>query len=102
MDPSHANWLHDGGVGKWEDSAPLNMRLVDNAIDANKVSKSAFIMQCHAPQPVVIGVIPSAMPLCLAYGHAVPHSNQIYMTYETQAGRRTDKLGYWPSFPGCG
>ncbi len=37
MDPSHANWLHDGDVGKWEDSSPLNMRLVDNAIDANKV-----------------------------------------------------------------
>ena len=39
MDPSHANWLHDGDVGKWEDSAPVNMRLVDNAIDANQVSK---------------------------------------------------------------
>ena len=46
MDPSHANWLHDGDVGKWEDSAPLNMHLVDNAIDANKVSKRACIMQC--------------------------------------------------------
>ncbi len=37
MDPSHANWLHDGDVGKWEDSAPLSMRLVDNAVDVNQV-----------------------------------------------------------------
>ncbi len=43
MDPSHANWLHDGDVGKWEDSSPLNMRLVDNAIDANKVVPTLHI-----------------------------------------------------------
>ncbi len=43
MDPSHANWLHDGDVGKWEDSLPLNMRLVDNAIDANKVTTALHI-----------------------------------------------------------
>jgi len=44
MDPSHANWLHDGDVGKWEDSSPLNMRLVDNAIDAHKVVTALHIL----------------------------------------------------------
>ena len=44
MDPSHANWLHDGDVGKWEDSSPLNMRLVDNDIDANKVVTALHIL----------------------------------------------------------
>ncbi len=43
MDPSHANWLHDGDVGKWEDSSPLNMHLVDNAIDAKKVVMTLHI-----------------------------------------------------------
>lgn len=44
MDPSHANWLHDGDVGKWEDSSPLNMRLVDNAIDTNQVVMTLHIL----------------------------------------------------------
>ena len=44
MDPSHANWLHDGDVGKWEDSSPLNMRLLDNAIDANQVVMTLHIL----------------------------------------------------------
>ena len=37
MDPSHANWLHDGAVGKWEDAHPMRMRLVDSAINAHQV-----------------------------------------------------------------
>ena len=37
MDPSHANWLHDGAVGKWEDAHPMHMRLLDGAIDAHQV-----------------------------------------------------------------
>ena len=37
MDPSHVNWLHDGAAGKWENSHPMQMHLVDNAIDAHKV-----------------------------------------------------------------
>lgn len=36
MDPSHANWLHDGAVGKWEDAHPMRMRLVDSAINAHQ------------------------------------------------------------------
>ena len=37
MDPSHANWLHDGAAGKWEESAPMHMRLLDNSITAHQV-----------------------------------------------------------------
>ncbi|KAL3144028.1 hypothetical protein ABBQ32_003832 [Trebouxia sp. C0010 RCD-2024] len=33
MDPSHANWLHDGFAGKWEDAAVMTMRLAENQTD---------------------------------------------------------------------
>lgn len=37
MDPSHANWLHDGFAGKWEDAAVMTMRLADNPTDPKQV-----------------------------------------------------------------
>lgn len=37
MDPSHANWLHDGFAGKWEDSTPMRMRVTHAPSDPNQV-----------------------------------------------------------------
>lgn len=37
MDPSHANWLHDGFAGKWEDAAVMTMRLAENQTDPKQV-----------------------------------------------------------------
>ena len=41
MGPSHANWLHDGFAGKWEDSAVMTMRLAENPTDPKLVRASA-------------------------------------------------------------
>lgn len=48
MDPSHANWLHDGAVGKWEDARPMHMRLLDSAIDTHQV---CFLIQLLQVMP---------------------------------------------------
>lgn len=37
MDPSHANWLHDGLFGNWDEAAPLNMHVTDAPSDPNQV-----------------------------------------------------------------
>ena len=37
MDPSHACFLHDGLAGKWEEAAPMTMRLKHNTVDVTKV-----------------------------------------------------------------
>lgn len=37
MDPSHANWLHDGLFGNWHDAAPLNMHVTHAPSDPNQV-----------------------------------------------------------------
>ena len=37
MDPSHANWLHDGLFGNWDDAAPLNMHVTHSPSDPNQV-----------------------------------------------------------------
>lgn len=46
MDPSHANWLHDGFVGKWEDSVPMKMRVTHAPSDPNQVRFVCSVLDC--------------------------------------------------------
>lgn len=48
MDPSHANWLHDGFAGKWEDSVPMKMRITHSPSDPNQVRFLHSVSNCVA------------------------------------------------------
>ena len=46
MDPSHANWLHDGFAGKWEDSVPMKMCVTQAPSDPNQVRCLKSVPNC--------------------------------------------------------